>query len=301
MYGGQFAGVLTKGADYAITDTDGCSVLEISYSARCTGTCTTNTADKIIDSSATFETDGVAVGDVVKNTTDICWGTVSTVDSETQLTMDWDMCPDGNEDYTVYPSLTFTLPTASDNSERIIRFLQTCDGDGDITIDGEGAETINGRATIIFHGKHASITLLCNGTDWSIMDSMGEDIGVANAIRTGSGNWRFTKDNELDYAASIAGSATVIFSELPRSTEIIEVQLNVQKSNGIFTRLGFKCQSGDTNYDYVPYYYNSHASTGLNLYGNYTLYTWKNTIRVSIETDTCDVFRIHAFRTKLYE
>jgi len=66
-----------------------------------TGTCTTDTANKIIDSTATFITDGVEVGMLVKNTTDGTYGYVSTVDSETQLTMESDLCPDGNENYTV--------------------------------------------------------------------------------------------------------------------------------------------------------------------------------------------------------
>jgi len=66
-----------------------------------TGTCTTDTASKIINSSATFITDGVQAGMLVKNTTDGTYGYVSTVDSETQLTMESDLCPDGDENYTV--------------------------------------------------------------------------------------------------------------------------------------------------------------------------------------------------------
>lgn len=66
-----------------------------------TDTCTTDTANKIIASSATFITDGVQPGMRVKNTTDATYGMVATVDSETQLTMDTDLCPDGNEGITV--------------------------------------------------------------------------------------------------------------------------------------------------------------------------------------------------------
>lgn len=65
------------------------------------GTCTTNTADKIIASASTFITSGVTAGMRVKNTTDGTYGYVLTVDSETQLTMDSDLCPDGNETFTI--------------------------------------------------------------------------------------------------------------------------------------------------------------------------------------------------------
>jgi len=62
-----------------------------------TDTCTTDTANKIIAAAATFITDGVEVGMAVKNTTDGTYGYVASVDSETQLTMETDLCPDGDE------------------------------------------------------------------------------------------------------------------------------------------------------------------------------------------------------------
>ena len=55
-----------------------------------TGTCTTDTTNKIIDSSATFLTNEVEAGMRIKNTTDNTYGYVVSVDSETQLTMDAD-------------------------------------------------------------------------------------------------------------------------------------------------------------------------------------------------------------------
>ncbi len=62
-----------------------------------TDTCTSDSTNKIIASAATFITDGVLPGMRVKNTTDNTYGYVESVDSETQLTMDRDLCPDGNE------------------------------------------------------------------------------------------------------------------------------------------------------------------------------------------------------------
>ena len=66
-----------------------------------TGTATTDTASKIIASASTFISDGVEPGMRVKNTTDTTYGYVASVDSETQLTMDTDLCPDGDEGFTI--------------------------------------------------------------------------------------------------------------------------------------------------------------------------------------------------------
>jgi hypothetical protein len=51
------------------------------------GTTTAGTTDKLTDSSATFVTDGVAIGDIVHNSTDDTYTTVSAIDSETVLTV----------------------------------------------------------------------------------------------------------------------------------------------------------------------------------------------------------------------
>lgn len=58
------------------------------------------TANKLIDSGATFETEGIEVGDLVQNTTDSTTALVTVVDSETELTLDTDIFTSG-ENYTV--------------------------------------------------------------------------------------------------------------------------------------------------------------------------------------------------------
>lgn len=51
------------------------------------GTTTAGTANKLTDSSATFQTAGVAVGDIIHNSTDNTYTTVTAVDSETVLSV----------------------------------------------------------------------------------------------------------------------------------------------------------------------------------------------------------------------
>lgn len=71
-----------------------------------TGTCTTDTANKVIAVASTFITSGVEAGMILKNTTDNTYSYISSVDSETQLTCDTDVCPDGNEEFVISNELT---------------------------------------------------------------------------------------------------------------------------------------------------------------------------------------------------
>jgi hypothetical protein len=67
------------------------------------GTNTTATAFKLIDSAATFITNNVATGDIVHNDTAGTAATVVTVDSETQLTLNADIFTSTAQAYIVYP------------------------------------------------------------------------------------------------------------------------------------------------------------------------------------------------------
>lgn len=66
------------------------------------GTNTTATASKLIDSAATFITQNVKTGDVVHNDTDGTAATVVTVDSQTQLTLNANIFTATGKVYVVY-------------------------------------------------------------------------------------------------------------------------------------------------------------------------------------------------------
>lgn len=76
-------------------------------SSASTGTATTDTTNKLVDTGATFSSDGVEVGEMVMNTSTGKSGFVKAVDSETTLSIkdslgaDLDLFPDGNEKYKV--------------------------------------------------------------------------------------------------------------------------------------------------------------------------------------------------------
>ena len=88
-----------------ITDADGDEIEDalvyMQADAKSSGTATTDTANKLVDTNATFETDGVAIGDTAFNKTDGTSALVTAVDSETSLSLGSDAFPDGDEDYRV--------------------------------------------------------------------------------------------------------------------------------------------------------------------------------------------------------
>jgi len=67
-----------------------------------TGTNTSTSASKLVNSAATFITNNVKIGDIVYNTTDSTAATVVSVDSETQLTLNADIFTATSKSYVVY-------------------------------------------------------------------------------------------------------------------------------------------------------------------------------------------------------
>ena len=101
-----------------------------------TGTNTSVTADKLVDSGATFETDGVAVDMIVLNTTDSTEAYVTAVDSETELTLSADIFTGTSKDYDVLAT------------PRLQANWKECDGtaisDSDSPFNGQNLPDLNG-------------------------------------------------------------------------------------------------------------------------------------------------------------
>ena len=70
------------------------------------------------------------------------------------------------DDDTAAGVVTITLPAGSANDQQIIKKLGTT---ANVIIDGDTAETIDGAATFTLTSQYASLTLLWNGTEWSIV------------------------------------------------------------------------------------------------------------------------------------
>ena len=68
-----------------------------------TGTATAWATTQLVDSGATFQTDGVAAGDVVKNTNDSDTATVVAVVSQTEITLIADISGPATAGYQIFP------------------------------------------------------------------------------------------------------------------------------------------------------------------------------------------------------
>lgn len=75
---------------------------------RTSGTTTATTSNKLTDSGGGFVAGGVAVGDIVKNTTDGTFALVTAVDSATALSLSADIMEDA-EDYEIYTNKGYKL------------------------------------------------------------------------------------------------------------------------------------------------------------------------------------------------
>lgn len=107
-----------------------------------TGTNTSVTADKLVDSGATFVTDGVAVDMIVLNTTDSTEAYVTAVDSETQLTLSADIFTGLTKNYDVLAT------------PRLQANWKECDGtaisDADSPFNGQNLPDLNGSDNFLY-------------------------------------------------------------------------------------------------------------------------------------------------------
>jgi hypothetical protein len=83
------------------------------WSSGITNSVATN---KLIDNGATFQTDGVQIGSVIRNTTDFTYTYVTVIDSETTLSIANDIFASG-EIYSVYTNMFGTITFIDENND----------------------------------------------------------------------------------------------------------------------------------------------------------------------------------------
>ena len=186
---GVASGVLTNGGEVGsgndLTFAGGDSIFNAgSASGAFTTSTGTNTlsGNTVISGSKTFTTGTGSVR--LKGSTLIDTGKTFTVGatrhytntSATNITIT-DTDPDfwfcGNS--TEPGNQTYVLPTAADNTGRIITFIVTTNpGANYVRIDGEGAETVDGTAIqATTAGVGTLLAVICDGTKWYEYNSIG--------------------------------------------------------------------------------------------------------------------------------
>ena len=126
-----------------------------------TGTNTSATAFKLIDSGASFITNGIIVGCVVKNTTDNTYSSVVSVDSQTQLTLKTNIFPTTPKGYAVYSTKPVVVGTPTFDDTNLVAtsqgLLLTTDGNGN-SITEFGLVNTDGPPSLFSHAVFTAIT-----------------------------------------------------------------------------------------------------------------------------------------------
>ena len=108
------------------------------------GTTDGTTADKLVDSTASFETDGVAIGDPVYNTTDGTKAYVTAVDGEDQLTLSEDIFVSG-EDYSIGVQVGDVVLNTTDTTRAVVTAV---DSVTQLTLDSD--TFVSGKAYSVY-------------------------------------------------------------------------------------------------------------------------------------------------------
>jgi hypothetical protein len=87
---------------------------------------------------------------------------VETTTSRSAVAFEAVMC----DDDTAGAIQTIDLPAGSANAQLIIKKIGSS---FDVIIDGDSAETIDGQLTFTLTAQYSSLTVLWNGTEWSIV------------------------------------------------------------------------------------------------------------------------------------
>jgi hypothetical protein len=150
-----------------IDDLSGANLTTLAAGNISSGTVATARLGSGTASSATFlrgdqswATPGAASATVLSKTANY---TVTTGDAGTNATIKCD--PAGG-------AFTITLYAASGNSGRRIKVIKTTSNALAVLVDGNGSETINGIAGQYVYGQWDYLSLICDGSNWVVEDSL---------------------------------------------------------------------------------------------------------------------------------
>lgn len=151
---------------------------------------------------------------------------------------------------------TVTLPTAADNTSRVITVTKVDSASGELTIDGEGAETINGVTTIKIVDQHESVTMQCDGSEWFVTEykaaSITSEVEVQTSNGFGSTNTairRFTTTN------TNVGNA-ITYADIPANGATFTIN-----QTGIYAISYSESQGSGAGYNFAPSLNSSELTT----------------------------------------
>lgn len=145
---------------------------------------------------------------------------------------------------------TVTLPTAADNTGRIITIKKVDSGTGTVIIDGEGSETIDGATTLTLYTQYDVATLQCDGSNWHTfsLNTITKPIDITSSCSlTGGTNVAgavsltavyYTRIDNLVTVYVDIGSTTLTAANT-LSTMTLTLPSSLNRANSISTYLPF--------------------------------------------------------------
>ncbi len=137
-------------------------------------------------------------------------------------------------------AVTINLPAASGLSGREYTIKKTDSSTNTITINGNASETIDGETTRIIYSQYASLTVICDGSNWLVVKSLDEtkDIIVTNAtpgltLRDNNGG---SNEEQRIYFESADGQYAQI-EGATTGTGVGELNLYTDSGSGLTERL----------------------------------------------------------------
>lgn len=116
---------------------------------------------------------------------------------------------------------TVTLPTAADNTNRIIDIIKVDTGTNEVIIDGEGTELVGLSETTRLSKQGQRISIVCDGTGWQILyaSSNGE-------IYLRSGNGHGSTNNKIRRYTTTVVDEGDAFTYADSSTDGMSITVN---------------------------------------------------------------------------
>lgn len=140
-------------------------------------------------------------------------------------------------------AITITLLVAASATEGFIVTIFKSDAGGTVvTIDGNGSETIDGQTTYLLGAQYSSVTLRCDGSNWTII--AGKKRNEWEAIQTQTASSSATIDFSALYSSVYGSYRFRILNAIP-ATDDQALQLRIG-TGGTPTY-----QSGASDYGYA--------------------------------------------------
>lgn len=126
----------------------------------------------------------------------------------------------------------------------VIKIKKTDSTSNTVTIQANGAELIDGANTFILYNQYETVSLVCDGTQWLLQNSMNvtkagyqQFLGVGSVFKIVTGTWTLTRNAQANYsyAHSVADETSIL-------------AIDITNSINTTTSKGFKLTSFDVIY-----------------------------------------------------